>query len=196
MTTIRLVLALTAAGLSIMTAKADLISGPTQIIPSTTINFNGGFGSIEQIADGIGLEADGPPYNGYGPNAMSGVIRLDLQGTFTLYTFLLANDINVQLEGIKDFQLSFYDASNQLISTTATLTALQGQIAAQSFDLGGVTGVSRVDINVVNVFTDNVPRIEVREVAFDGIAVPEPGSILFMVLAAGLALFFRQRVGA
>lgn len=174
-------------------SKADLISGPTQIVPSTSIEFNGGFGSIDQIADGIGLESDGPPFNGYGPNAMSGVITLDLQGTFTLFGFRLANDINIEHEGIKDFQLSFFDESDQLISTTPILTAGFGMVASQLFDLGTVAGVSRVDLNVLSVFTENVPRIEVREVAFEGVQVPEPTSVLLSGIGATAFLIFRRR---
>lgn len=165
-------------------SHADLITGPSQIVATTDINFNGGFGSIDQIADGIDLNTDGPPYNGYGPNATSGVITLTLQGgTYTLNDFLLANDINVGHEGVDEFQLSFYDVNNQLISTTPVLTAAAGEVPAQTFDLGTVTGVKRVDFNVISVYTSTPTRIEVREVALQGVLeTPEPSGISLAAL--------------
>lgn len=109
--------------------QAALISGPDEISATTSIS-SGGFGSIDQIVDGIGLEADGPPFNGYGPDVQSGTITLTLLGgTYTIYDFIIANDINVMSEGVKDFTLSFYDAMDSLILTTGTFTALGGTLA-------------------------------------------------------------------
>jgi hypothetical protein len=173
-------------------SQAALISGPGQITASTTIDFAGGFGSIEQIADGVGLNVDGNPFNGYGPNASSGTITLTLNGTFTLYDFYLANDINVDREGAREFQLSFYDANDTLITTTGTLTGPLGSIPAVTYNLGEINGVSRVDFHILNVYTENLQRIEIREVAFNGIQqVPEPSAALL----AGISLlaFARRR---
>ncbi|MGC4016228.1 MAG: hypothetical protein QM755_17155 [Luteolibacter sp.] len=174
-------------------AHAALISGPTQITATTDIPFNGGFGSVDQLVDGIGLNSDGPSYNGYGPNATSGTITFTLDGVYTLYDFILANDINVQHEGPKDFTLSFYDINNQLISTTGTLTAADATVTAQTFSLGTIENVARVDFNILNVYSaeTEVVRIEIREVAFNGVPVPEPSATLLGV--AGTLLVLRRR---
>ena len=179
-------------------AHADLLLGPSFITPTTNISA-GGFGSIYEIADGIGLETDGPPYNGYGPDAKSGIITLTLNGPYRIFSFLIANDINVQTEGVKDFQLRFYDAANTLLHTTGTLTANDETIPAQTFTVGGAEGinnVSRVEFEVFNVYELNpnpaVWRIEVREVAFNGTAVPEPTTTL-LLLSASLVLVALSR---
>jgi len=170
-------------------ARAELLLGPSFITSTTNISA-GGFGSIYEIADGIDLETDGPPFNGYGPDANSGIITLTLNGPYRIFDFLIANDINVETEGVKDFQLRFYDAADTLLHSTGTLTADYGLVEAQTFSVGGVEGVnnvSHVEFEVLNVYElspdSAIWRIEVREVAFNGIAVPEPTTALLLLSA-------------
>jgi len=176
-------------------AHGALISGSSQITATTNIS-SGGFGSIEQITDGVDLNSDGPPFNGWGPDVMAGTITLTFDTVYNIQDFILANDINVMSEGVRDFRLSFYDNTNTLITTTSTFTALGGYLPAQVFNVGTVTGVKRVDFEVLNVYTENVPRIEIREVAFNGEVVPEPSALLLGALSTAAFTFSRRRTAA
>ena len=181
-------------------AQAVLIIGPDEITASTDIDFNGGFGSIEQLTDGIGLDVDGSdgisPFNGYGPNAQEGTITFTLAHIYTITDFILANDINVQAEGVRTFQLSFYNSEDELISSTESMTALAGVVAPQIFNVGEIENVARIQLQIFDVYTDNVARIEIREVAFDGVqAVPEPTTYALIVMAlSALGLLHCQKI--
>jgi hypothetical protein len=178
-------------------APAALLQGPAFITPSTTLPtcgaFCGNVGSdIRQIADG-----DTSNFNGWaGANGLTGTIRLDLLGTYRIDSFSLWNDINILREGVGDFRLHFFDAADQLISTSATFTAPIGQANAGVYSFGpaGISGVSRVDLEVLSLLTGGVCcRIEIREVAFNGervvaTGVPEPASLALVGLGLiGLA---------
>ena len=185
-----------AAGWVAPPAQAALIQGPAFISASTTLPVYSGWPhNISEIADGISAD-----FNGWaGGNGLVGTIKLDLLGTFDLNSFSLWNDINILREGVGDFQLHFYDASDALISTSARHTAPISQLAAGVYNFAPVLGVSRVDLEVLTLLTGGVCcRIEIREVAFNGEvsgvvqAVPEPASAAL----AGLSLLLMSAHGA
>lgn len=170
-----------AAGGAGSAAQAALIQGPAYIAASTALPVYSGWPhSINEIADGISAD-----FNGWaGANGLVGTIQLDLLGTFDLTSFSLWNDINILREGVGDFQLHFFDASDQLISTSARYTAPISQFAAGVYNFAPVQGVGRVDLEVLTLLTGGVCcRIEIREVAFNGErsgmaqTVPEPASV-------------------
>lgn len=183
----RIAFFLTSAAVAVP-AHAALLQGPTYITATTSmaaceVSTCAGFGlNINEIADG-----DTTNFNGWaGQTGLLGTIKLDLLGTFDLTSFSLWNDINVSAEGVRTLQLQFFDASDQLLSSTATLSAIS-QVPAQVYSLGTINGVSRVDLQVLSASG----RIEIREVAFNGQAsgtqvVPEPTSLAL----AGLGLAF------
>jgi hypothetical protein len=171
-------------------AQATLIQGPAFIQASTTVPvceaICGGVGAnIAQIADG-----DTSNFNGFaGRTGVVGTIRLDLLGVFDLSSFSLWNDVNVFHEGVGTFRLDYFDANDAALGSSAVFTAPDGQFAAGVYALGSVSGVGRVDLQVLSLL--NNTRIEIREVAFNGQVaggtVPEPGSGL-LTGAALLAL--------
>jgi hypothetical protein len=167
-----LFLLLAALAIAPLAAPATLISG-SDIIPSTTLTPTAPF-SIDQITDGIGLNSDPYPWNGFVSAVTSGTITLDLVGNFDLGSFVLANDINVAAEGIAHFRLDFFDASDALITSSVTLVGPVGQVAPETYNFETVHNVSRVDLVVIdcNPYTWN--QIEIREVAFGTPEVPEP----------------------
>ncbi len=172
-------------------AAALTLQGAAYIAPSTTIPpcsvaVCGGFGTnILEIADG-----DTSNFNGFaGADGLLGVIDLDLLGNFDLTGFSLWNDINVFHEGVGTFQLRFYDAADALITTSAVLTAPDGQFAAGVYSFASVANVSRVELEVLSLLTGGVCcRIEIREVAFEGqaAAIPEPETYALMLAGLGL----------
>ena len=181
-------------------AYGATISG-SQIIPSTNLpNVNPW--TIDLISDGITADTPTtlPYYNGFVSNQDRGTITLDLVGEFDLTSFILWNDINVQKEGIKDFRLDFFNSSNTQIpvSFSTTFVAPIGQVAPTEYLFDKlVSGVSRVDLVVLNSHPLTFNRIEIREVAFTGTpttatAVPEPTSILGIAVAGFGMLFARQ----
>ena len=180
-------------------AAALTLQGPAFLLPSTTIPtcgaICGGFGTdILQIADG-----DTSNFNGWaGDENQVGTIKLDLLGNYDLTSFSLWNDLNVLHEGVGDFRLRFYDASDALIQTSATFTAPDGQFAAGVYSFASVANVSRVDLDVLTLLTGGICcRIEIREVAFDGqltAAVPEPETYALLVAGLGwMGIMARRR---
>lgn len=184
-------------------AQAALIQGPASISASTSLpTYSGWTRPISEMVDGISAD-----FNGWaGGNGLVGTIQLDLLGSFDLNSFSLWNDINILREGVGDFQLHFFDASDNLISTSARYTAPVGQFAAGVYNFASVQGVSRVDLEVLTLLTGGVCcRIEIREVAFNGErsgavqGVPEPtgaalAGLSLLILGAHSAL--RRRLAS
>ena len=157
---------------------------------------------IAEIVDGIKDDTvlnPGFPYNGFaGATGQVGKISLDLVGTFNLDSFLLWNDINIVSEGINTFRLDFFDDSESLLSSTATLSAPAGQLAAGRYDFAStVFGVGRVDLVVLsNLLSPNGARIEIREVEFEGTRVsevPVPGTLGLLGVGLAAISFARNR---
>ena len=143
--------------------------------------------AIEEITDGITVD-NLPQFNGFaGETDAVGTIHLDLVGTFNLNSFLLWNDINVVHEGVESFRLDFFDDADGLLSSSPTLYGPIGQLAAEQYDFAStIFGVGSVDLVVLtNLPSPSGKRIEIREVAFLGEAVPEPSTL--GLLALGLA---------
>lgn len=155
-------------GLAVMplSLRAGAISG-IHIIPSTSLQHLSPW-TLDQINDGLAVDADTQPFNGFVSEESSGTITLDLVGDFDLNGFILSNDVNVLSEGIKDFRLDFYDSANALIVSSAVLVAPVRQSTPQTYTFAVVPGASKVDLVVLNCHPTTLNRIEIREVAFLG----------------------------
>jgi len=183
------------------TANAVLIE-QNDLIPSTTLTADPDF-PLEEINDGV--TNDISPYNGFVATESSGTIRFDLARVYTLESFLLWNDINLTGEGIKDFRLEFFDASDALITPgfSTNYTAPLQQLAAAEYVFGSVVlGVSRVDLVVLNSYQGPIiKRIEIREVAFTGTmstnpdrpVVPEPSTFSLSLFGMSLLMLISRR---
>ena len=141
--------------------------GGSDIVASTSLEHVSPW-SIDQISDGVAVNGDNSPLNGFVSPASSGTITLDLIGNFDVNGFVLSNDVNVLQEGIKDFRLNFYDSANVLLASSDVLTAPLGQAAPQTYNFSTVQNVSRVDLVILNCHPDTLNRIEIREVSFLG----------------------------
>lgn len=192
--TTALATSLAAASLA-LPAHAAVLQGPAYIHATTAmtaceIATCAGFGlDINQVADNSTANLNGWA----GQTGLLGTIKLDLLGSFDLTSFLLWNDVNVSAEGVRSFQLHFFDAADQLLGSTGTLAAIS-QVPAQVYAFGTVSGVSRVDLQVLGA----AGRIEIREVAFNGEVagaqgVPEPGTLALAGLGLLLAAARRRR---
>ncbi len=169
------------------------LQGSAYILPSTLLPTCGGpclgYGTnILEIADG-----DTSNFNGWaGADGVVGIIRLDLLGgSYELDSFSLWNDLNVVHEGVGDFQLHFYNAAGQFISSSAVYTAPIGQVGPGVYSFAPVPNVGIVELEVLTLLTGgSCCRIEIREVAFT--AVPEASASLLVALGAA-ALAGRRR---
>jgi hypothetical protein len=157
-------------GLSVGSVQAAFIGG-SSINPSTTLSAVDPW-TIDQIADGITADI-APDFNGFVSNSASGTISFGLvDGPSTLTNFVLWNDVNVLSEGIKDFNLEFYNPTNALLSTSTTLQGPFNQIDPKIYRFPEINGVSRVDLVVLNSHAGVFTRIEIREVGFNAVPVP------------------------
>jgi hypothetical protein len=161
-------------GLLTVSSHAALISGPSQITATTAMVGQAPYPNINQIADGIDLNTDGPnPYNGFRTVSI-GSITLKFDQPYDIHKFLLANDIRVPSSaGITNFDLTFYDVLNNNLGNSGGFSAIQNQVANQVFNFAPVTGVKTVILNITSVRNDIT---QIREVAFE--SVPETSSAL------------------
>ena len=139
----------------------------SQLTPSSTLKDDGTF-LLEQLRDGI--TDDAPPHNGFATWNQQGTIRFDLDKAYRISSFKIWNDINVRSEGIKSFELEFYDDSNVLITSRGPYETVSGKVEMQQFQFTPIANVSRIDLSILNVHTaPNYQRIEIREVEFVGV---------------------------
>lgn len=180
-------------------AQAGYIGG-SQISPSTSLSVDHPY-ELAQLADGI--TTDGYPYNGFASWDSSGTITLDLDNAYDLDGFILWNDVNVTGEGIAHFRLDFFGVGNSLLGSAGVFLAPQYQVEPETFGFGPIHGVRRVDLVVID--SNQGPafnRIEIRELGFTTVAVPEPSSILlaatggFVLLLAGHRRGLTRRIAS
>ncbi len=160
-------------------AMAQNIKGPAQIVSvtSTIPNGNASF-PLTQINDNIIV--NGPQHNGFQgvdqPNpAHIGTITFTLDKSYDLDQAWLWNDINVRAEGVSSYSLRFFDASNNLIHTTGPMSIVP-QVPPHITALT-VGNVKKVELVVHSVFTlpnTFARRVEIREVAFNGVVTEVP----------------------
>lgn len=160
-------------------AMAQNIKGPAQIISvtSTIPNGNATF-PLTQINDNVTTNG---PHNGFQgvdqPNpAHIGTITFTLDKSYDLDQAWLWNDINVRAEGVDRYILRFFDASNNLIQTSGPLSTVAGQVLPHVTPLS-VSGVKKVEMVIQSVLVRPntfARRVEIREVAFNGVVTEVP----------------------
>jgi hypothetical protein len=172
----RLALALAAMGVATSTlAQSVMIGGPAQIV-SVTSTIPGGSGTytLPQIADGN--NSDAAPFNGFqGADGATGTITFMLNEDYDLTSFHLWNDINVRAEGVGSYTLKFYDSANALVGTAGPFTTTAGQIAPHVNTFPSIGKVRKVEMEIQSVQQKPntfARRVEIREVAFDGVKSP------------------------
>lgn len=163
-------------------AMAQNIMGPTKItsVTSTITNGNGTF-PLTQINDNITTNG---PHNGFQgvdqPNPLHiGTITFTFDQAYDLDAAYLWNDINVRAEGVGSYTLRFYDASNTLVGSVGPLTAAPGLVLPNvtALSVGNVKKVEMVVHNILNLPNTYARRVEIREVAFNGVKTELPISM-------------------
>ena len=102
---------------------------------------------------------------------------VDVSGDFTLH-----NGWDVQNQGIDQFSLTFFDTAHLQIGTSFVDNAPNTAPTATSFALGTTyAGAKTVELTVASVHSG---EIEFREIAFEGVVVPEPAAIALLGLAS------------
>ena len=160
-------------------AMAQNIIGPAKIVSVTSTIPNGSTSfPLTQINDTITTNG---PHNGFQgvdqPNpAHVGTITFTLDQSYDLDAAYLWNDINVRAEGVGRYTLKFYDASNALVGTVGPLSTVPGQVPAHitPLTMGNVKKVEMVVHTVLSLPNTFARRVEIREVAFNGVKAELP----------------------
>lgn len=158
-------------------AMAQNIMGATKIVSVTSTIPNGDATfPLTQINDGI---TSNGPHNGFQgvdqPNPLHlGTITFVLDQSYDLNAAYLWNDINVRAEGVGSYTLRFFDAANNLVGTVGPINTLATQVLPQITPLtvGNVKRVEMVIHSIQNYPNTYARRVEIREVAFNGVPTP------------------------
>lgn len=149
------------------------------------------FGSfpIEEILDGI--TSDAAPYNGFAAAGVTtGVINFNLNSDYDITAFSLWNDINVLNEGVRSFDMMFYDSSGVLLGSLLGQSAISTTSAQEYMLTAILSGVRSISMNV----TFSNLQIEIREIAFSGQLsyVSTPWTAPFVILMIALLMFRKK----
>ena len=162
--------ALTAGMLALIASgavHAASIMGPTQITATTDLPLYAPAFPVSALVDGI--TAENNALNGFAANVGVGLVTLTFDQSYDLSSFVLWNDVNVFMEGIKDFKLHFYDAGGDLMllhpdgSETQHLAYELGlaPFATLVFLLGCAMGVGKAAVykHIPEYFPGNVGSV-------------------------------------
>jgi len=141
------------------------------ILPQTTLPLSIEYGetySLSQIVDGI--TDDSTPFNGFASSEENGTISLFFENEFTIYKFLLWNDINVEAQGIRTFKLVFFNSKDSIIYESKIYNC-ESLLEVQEYIFDSpIRGVKKVNLVVLS----SALRIEIREIEFRGNAYCHP----------------------
>lgn len=169
-------------------AHADTV-GHLNITPTSSLIPEAAY-PLSMISDGI---TSSP--NGFVTNSV-GVITFTFDQDYDLNSFILWNDVVVNNEGIDEFTLRFFDATDTIIAVPFS-TAYVGPVGQTTEEIYAfptpVNDVRKVELDVATTqfnYPGPIPRIEIREVDFG--VVPEPSTAALLCLGA-LAIYRRRQ---
>lgn len=130
----------------------------TDLIP---VNADYGFYPLIEINDGNTNPGGPPTDNGFVTDSPNGSILFTFDRDRIIEGFLLWNDVNVGNEGVRLFNLQFFDSNDIEIGSTAFFNAYS-EVQVQEYVFGRYEAVRSVKMNIA----ESSWRIEIREVAF------------------------------
>ncbi len=180
MTKTGLALAILMTSAILSPSAAQNIMGPTKIVSVTSTIPSTNSAAFPLAATHDGQTASNAIFmSGFvgsqGNMSAPGMISFTLDQEYDLTAAYLWNDVRMSTGAVGDYTYRFYNASNTLISTSTTFSSGPSQAAPQVNNLGNVAGVKRVELVILSLQSlgnSSVPRVEIREVAFNGTPTP------------------------
>ncbi len=124
--------------------------------------------TLEKLTDSI-MHVNPANQNGFASNQHHGIITLTLDKPYDITAFKLWNSFIIGEDGVKSFELYFYDENGQQIAHHPLYNTTPGKVDANTYNFAPVKNVKQVNLQINDVVVMfGWTEIKIREIAFEG----------------------------